>query len=126
MRQGDKEEVRVLVDSLHIPDFDNPSKPWNNFTLYQEKYANSETGEKEVTRLILDSHLQDSKSHLSENSVSSDEYRKYSWEPYMTFTSFKEFLDWVPYDSSDDGAGINAMLKKLDIACKWFSFGMYF
>ena len=121
VRSGDKEAVYALIDSLEIDDFDNPAKHWNNFTLYQEQYRNSETGEKENTRLILDSHLQDSKFHLQENSTSSDEYNKYSWTAYRTFTSFKEFMDWVPYDSSDSGAGINAILKKLDIAGKWYT-----
>ena len=30
-------------------------------------------------------------------------------------------MDWVPYDSGDGGAGINAILKKLDIAGKWYT-----
>ncbi len=127
VRSGDKEAIYTLIDSLEIENFDDPAKHWNNFTIYQEQYKNSETGEKENTRLILDSHLQDSKTHLEANSVSSDEYNKYSWIVYKKFTSFKEFLDWVPYDGTDDGAGINAILKKLDIASKWYteSFGLH-
>ena len=44
------------------------------------------------------------------------------------FTSFRDFLDnWVQTDLSENTGGINAILKKLDIATKWYTenWGLY-
>ena len=100
---------------------------WNNFSIYEETVTDSDTGEKVHTRYILDTHLSDSRSHLQSN-LTNSEYSKYSWSTYKSFTSFRDFLDnWVTYDSSDETKGINALLKKIDIASKWYTeyWGLY-
>jgi hypothetical protein len=127
VKAGDKEQIYTLIDSLEIDNFDDPKMHWNNFTIFEETYKDSETGEESHTRYILDSHLSDSQSHLSSNLNSSSEYAKYRWKEYKSFSSFQEFLDWVPYDSSDETKGINALLKKIDIASKWYTeyWGLY-
>ena len=120
VKAGDKEQVYALIDSLEIENFDDPSMHWNNFTIFEETMLD-DSGERIHTRYILDSHLDDSRSHL-QSSASSTDYAKYKWNSYKTFTSFREFLDeWVPYDTSDETKGINAMLKKMDIATKWYT-----
>ncbi len=127
VKAGDKEQIYTLIDSLEIENFDDPKMHWNNFSIYEETYKDGDTGEESHTRYILDSHLNDSQSHLQSSLNNDNEYAKYKWKPYKTFTSFKEYLDWVPYDSSDETKGINAMLKKIDIATKWYteSWGLY-
>ena len=45
-----------------------------------------------------------------------------------TFTSFKDdFLPWCTYTKSDKIEGINAILKKIDIATDWYTlnWGLY-
>ena len=121
VKAGDKEQIYTLIDSLEIDDFDNPKMHWNNFSIYEETMTDSDTGEKVHTRYILDTHLNDSRSHLQSN-LTNSEYSKYSWSTYKSFTSFRDFLDnWVTYDSSDETKGINALLKKIDIASKWYT-----
>jgi substrate import-associated zinc metallohydrolase lipoprotein len=127
VKAGDKELVYTLIDSLEIDNFADPTMHWNNFTIHEELYKDSDTGEETHTRYILDSHLEDSKRHLSSNLNNSTEYGKYNWKEYKTFTSFDEFMEWVPYDASDETKGINALLKKIDIATKWYTeyWGLY-
>lgn len=123
VKAGDKELIYALIDSLEIDNFDDPNKHWNNFSIFEETYKNSETGEASHSRYILDTHLEDSQSHLKSN-LTDDEYKKYQGYnvPDTTFTSFRDFLDkWVTYDTSDEIKGINAMLKKIDIASKWYT-----
>ena len=120
MRQGDKEEVRVLVDSLHIPDFDNPSKPWNNFTLYhQTQEFNTNSNEYDDTDVyVIEAHLNNASEY---NSKTGSNTPKYRYQRFRTFTSFGEFLDWVEYTKDDEVDGINAMLKKISIATDWYT-----
>ena len=120
MRQGDKEEVRVLVDSLQIPDFDNPSKPWNKFTLYhQTKEFNTNSNEYDDTDVyVIEAHLNNTSEY---NSKTGSNVAKYKYERFRTFTSFDEFLDWVEYTKDDEVDGINAMLKKISIATDWYT-----
>ena len=119
VKVGDKEQVYALIDSLEIENFNDPTMHWNNFTIFEETMLD-DSGERVHTRYILDSHLDDSRSHLESNSDA--DYSKYKWTAYKTFTSFREFLDeWVQYDTSDETKGMNAMLKKIDIATKWYT-----
>jgi len=120
MRQGDKEEVQVLVDSLQIPDFDNPDKPWNKFTLYhQTKEFNTNSNEYDDTDVyVIEAHLNNTTEY---NSKAGSYVRKYQYEKFRTFNSFSEFLDWVEYTKDDEVDGINAMLKKISIATDWYT-----
>jgi hypothetical protein len=120
VKAGDKEQIYTLIDSLEIENFDDPKMHWNNFTIYDETKLD-DSGARVHSRYILDDHLSDSRSHLQSN-VTDAEYRNYNWTEYKTFTSFRDFLDnWVTYDTSDETKGINAMLKKIDIATKWYT-----
>ncbi|MBO5629091.1 MAG: hypothetical protein J5965_08475, partial [Aeriscardovia sp.] len=41
---------------------------------------------------------------------------------FRTFTSFKnDFLPWVEYTTADEIEGINAILKKINIATQWYT-----
>lgn len=112
VKEGDKERVYELIDSLQIEGLDNPNKPWNNFTLKKETSVDSETGE-ETERFVPDFHEKDAKLH-SENSLTYVVEKK--------FTSFRDYLDnWVEIDSSSETGGMNALLKKLDIATEWYT-----
>jgi len=120
MRQGDKEEVMVLIDSLGVKDFDAPEKPWNHFTLYkQTQEFNTNTNEYEDTEVyVIEAFLNTTTEY---NSKSGNNVPKYKYEKFREFTSFAEFLDWVPYTTDDKVDGINALLKKINIATEWYT-----
>lgn len=118
VKEGDKERIYELIDSLEIEGLDEPNKPWNKFTLKKETSVDSETGE-ETVRYVPDFHERDAKAH-SENSL--------TYETVKTFTSFRDFLDnWVETDNTTTTAGMNAILKKMEIATKWYTekWGLY-
>ena len=120
VKAGDKEAVYELIDSLEIQGFDDADKSWNNFTLYKESALNSETSKYEETgRYVPSFHVADAKQH-SETTL--------RFEKVADFTSFRDFLDnWVTIDTSSETGGINAILKKIDIATKWYTekWGLY-
>lgn len=120
MRQGDKEEVLALVDSLQIPNFNGASKPWNSFTLLkQTQEFNENTNEYEDTEVYLpEAHRNNIQVYDSKNGRYTAKYR---YEKFRTFTSFKEFLDWTPYTTDDEVDGIDALLKKISIATEWYT-----
>ena len=126
VRQGDKEDILELIDSLGI-DLDAPKSHWNNFTLYEESEYNDQTDEYDPTnRYVLEDH------RLLENEVvnkAADAYvKQYRYKELRKFTSFKDdFLPWVKISSDEDLTGINSLLKKLDIATKWYTenWGLY-
>jgi substrate import-associated zinc metallohydrolase lipoprotein len=124
LRQEDKERVYDLIDSLEV-DIDNTEAHWNNFTLYSEKVYNQETGAyDESDRLVLDVHRSEEE---VVNKESTAYVKKYSYTEYKKFTSFQEFMDWVPYKTDEGLAGMNAILKKIDIATEWYTnkWGLY-
>lgn len=113
VKTGDKEQVMALIDSLEIQNFDDPKQHWNRFTIYTESAMSEETGNYEPTgRYVMDDHLADATGH-SEVKLRFTEFKK--------FTSFQEFLDWVDYDTSDNNGGMNAVLKKYELATKWYT-----
>lgn len=120
VKDGDKAQIYTLIDSLEIADLDDPSKPWNNFSIYKESALNSETNKYEETgRFVPSFHRTDATSN-AESTLRFDKV--------ADFTSFRAFLDnWVEIDKSDNTASINAMLKKIDIATKWYTekWGLY-
>lgn len=126
VRQGDKEAILELIDSLDI-DIDASKGHWNDFTLYEESEYNDKTGEYEPTnRYVLDVHrlLGDSKTHLYQvvNKDATAYVDQYKYKQLRKFTSFKdEFLPWVKISYDDDLTGINAMLKKITIATGWYT-----
>ena len=125
LRVGDKERVYELIDSLGI-DVDMPSAQWNNFKLYSEKKYNGETGVYDDTnRLVLDVHrlLADKSTHQNQvvNKESTAWVDEYQYTEKKTFTSFRDFLTWVEYKTDDKLAGMNCILKKIDIATEWYT-----
>ena len=114
VKDGDKERIYTLIDSLEIEGLDDAGKIWNNFTLYKEEAQNSETGRYEETgRYVPSFHQADARAQ-SELTLRFVEEKK--------FTSFRDFLDnWVQTDLSENTGGINAILKKFDIATKWYT-----
>ena len=121
MRQGDKEEVKVLIDSLKIADFDDPTKPWNNFKLLKQTHEfNENTNEyEEQVGYVLEAHRS---MEAAYNAKTGKSVPKYKYEDFRTFTSFeKDFLPWVEYTTADEIEGINAILKKINIATQWYT-----
>ncbi|MBR4925496.1 MAG: hypothetical protein IKZ61_07065 [Prevotella sp.] len=121
VRQGDKEQMLELIEKLDITNIDDASCHWNNFTLYTEsEYDQIEGKYVETGRYVLDVHC-DLTSEVV-NKESTKMVPKYSYAKYRSFTSFKDdFLPWVEIKSDDNIAGINAMLKKIDIATNWYT-----
>ena len=112
VKDGDKEQVYALIDSLGIRKFDDPNMMWNHFIIYKESALNSETKKYEETgRYVPDFHLTEARSK-SESTL--------KFEQVKEITSFRDFLDnWVEIDRENKAAGINAILKKISIAQKW-------
>ena len=116
VKEGDKERVYELIDSLEIEGLDDSNKPWNNFTLKKETSVDNETGE-ETTRFVPDFHELDSRTHAAEEST-----KTVTYTVEKKFTSFRDYLDnWVQIDTSSETGGMNAILKKFDIATEWYT-----
>lgn len=132
VRQGDKEDILELIDSLDIV-LDAPKSHWNNFTLYEESEYNDQTDEYDPTnRYVLDEHrlLADPTTHTYQvvNKAADAYVDQYKYKELRKFTSFKDdFLPWVKVSPDEDLTGINSLLKKLDIATKWYkeNWGLY-
>jgi len=128
VRQGDKEDILVLIDSLEI-NLNDPSGHWNNFTLYEESEYSDETGEYVPTkRYVLDEHRLLGSAYQVVNKEATAYVAQYKYKAYRKFTSFKnDFLPWVEISTKDDLTGINSLMKKLDIATKWYTenWGLY-
>ena len=132
VRQGDKEDILELIDSLDI-DLDAPKSHWNNFTLYEESEYNDQTDEYDPTdRYVLDEHrlIGDPVTHQYQvvNKDVTAYVDQYKYKELRKFTSFKDdFLPWVKVSTDEDLTGINAILKKIDIATKWYTenWGLY-
>ena len=115
-RVGDKEDLIQLIKDLNI-DIDKANAHWNNFTLYSESEYSRETDSYEPDgRIALDVHR-------STEQVINQAYTKYvpryKYTELKSFTSFGDFLNWVPIATNDEVSGINAMLKKISIATTW-------
>ena len=112
VKEGDKERIYEFIDSLEIEGLDDPSKPWNKFTIMKEKAVDSETGE-ETERFVPDFHERDARDHAEKTVTYTKE---------KEFTSFRDYLDnWVEIDTSSETGGMNAILKKYDIATEWYT-----
>lgn len=118
LRQGDKERVSELIDSLEV-DLSAANAHWNNFTVYNESVYNEETGVYDASdRLVLDVFRS---SEQVVNKAKTAYVNKYRYTENKKFTSFGDFLAWVPYTTDEKLAGMNAILKKLDIATEWYT-----
>ena len=120
VKDGDKEQIYTLIDSLEIRGLDDPSKPWNNFSLYKEFALNEETNRYEETGRFVPSF------HRADATANAETTLRF--DKVADFTSFRSFLDsWVEIDTSENTASINAILKKIDIATKWYTerWGLY-
>lgn len=114
VKDGDKERVYTLIDSLEIEGLDDPGKAWNNFVLYKEQAQNEETGRYEDTGRFVPGF------HRADATTQSELTLRFVEE--ARFSSFRDFLDkWVQIDYSETNGGINAILKKIDIATKWYT-----
>ena len=132
VRQGDKEDMLKLIDSLEI-NLDDPKGHWNKFTLYKKSVYNDVTGEYEPTDSItLDEHRLLGNSATHENQVVNKDATAYvdhfKYDKLRDFTSFKDdFLPWVKISTDESLTGINSLMKKMDIATKWYTekWGLY-
>ena len=110
----DEERVMVLIDSLEIGGLDDSDKIWNNFSIYLEAATSSETGD--VTyRYVPSFHQADARQQADDRTL---KYTK-----VKDFKSFRDFLKWEPNpeDKVTMDEGISAILKKIDIATKWYT-----
>lgn len=117
VKDGDKERIYELIDSLEIAGLDDAGKSWNNFVIMKETTVSSETDET-TERFVPDFHVEDANNIRKKN----DSEDKVTYEPVDTFTSFRDYLDnWVKVDNASSPKGMNAILKKMDIATKWYT-----
>jgi substrate import-associated zinc metallohydrolase lipoprotein len=120
MRQGDREEVLTLVDSLGVRSLDVPERPWNHFKLLKQTHVfNENTNEYDVDTTYVPEFFRNTATVY--NSKSGSNVAKYKYTTFKEFNSFREFLDWVPYTTDAAVNGINALLKKINIATEWYT-----
>ena len=85
LRQGDKERVSELIDSLEV-NLDAPNAHWNNFTVYSESEYNEETGVYDATdRYVLDVFQSNEQVVNKEKTAY---VKKYKYAEFKKFTSF--------------------------------------
>lgn len=113
VQEGDKELLYALCDSLDL-DIDKPGATWNNFSIYKESALNEDTKKYEETGRYVTGYHRDDAIGNSEVSL------KFAHE--ADFTSFRSYVNsWVPVETSGDTRGLNAILKKIEIATKWYT-----
>ncbi|MDO4160221.1 MAG: putative zinc-binding metallopeptidase [Prevotellaceae bacterium] len=120
VKSGDKESILTFItDNLQIKNFDASDKIWNNFTIYEE----SEYDENEGTYVATGNYALDVHRDLTSTVYNGSSYvSQYRYSNPTSFTSFRTFLnDWVPVLTSEDTAGMNAILRKIDIANTWYN-----
>ena len=115
VKDGDKERVYTLIDSLKIEGLEDPNKVWNKFSIYKEEEQIDGVWQ-ESGRYVPSFHKKDTET----NAAATDQTIRLRTVE-KSFTSFREFLDWVQIDISENTGGINAILKKMDIATKWYT-----
>ena len=118
LRAGDKERVYELIDSLDI-NVDAAQAHWNNFTIYTEEEYDETTGVYEATNRIALDVFRSAEQVVNKEKTAY--VNKYRYTKLQSFTSFRDFLAWVPYKTDENLAGMNAILKKLDIATEWYT-----
>jgi len=120
MRQGDREEVLTLIDSLGVRNLDDANKPWNHFKLLKQTHVfNDNTNEYDVDTTYVPDFFKNQEQVY--NSKAGKYVAKYKYETFREFKSFREFLNWVAYTTDDKVEGINALLKKINIATEWYT-----
>ena len=118
LRAGDKERVYELIDSLDI-NVDAAQAHWNDFTIYTEEEYDETTGVYEATNRIALDVFRSAEQVVNKEKTAY--VNKYRYTKLQSFTSFRDFLAWVPYKTDENLAGMNAILKKLDIATEWYT-----
>lgn len=120
VRDGDKERIWTLIDSLQIEDIDDPDKRWNNITLLRELNADEDNAYvRTITRWMQNG-----------NDDAYNEYRSegnYKYEELKSYTSFRDYMADVAISNSDTLAGMSSILNKIDIATEWYTdqWGLY-
>ena len=125
LRNGEKERIYTLIDSLKISGVDDPAMVWNNFSVLEELAQNSETNKYEPTgRLITSFHEADTRSH-AESAVRFNKIADF--KSFRTFLNAMEGNDEKLTTSVEKYSGITAILKKIEIATKWYTdnWGLY-
>lgn len=120
VREGDKERIWTLIDSLHIEDIDDPSKRWNNITLLRELDADNDNAYvRTITRWLQNGNDNAYNTYRSEGN--------YKYEADKSYTSFRDFMNDVAISNSDTLAGMSSILNKIDIATEWYTdqWGLY-
>lgn len=113
VRKGDKERIYTLIDSLQI-DPDNTTAKWNDIKIYRELDLDNDSA---FVRYVT-ARLRNG------NDNAFNEYAKdhnYTYEPYKTYTTFRDYMNDVKEVVNDTLTGMNAMLQKIDIATEWYT-----
>lgn len=117
---GDKEQIKVLIDSLNIQNYDDPNAEWNNFTVYKEsEYDSNEGNYVETGYYVMDYHRDLSSTVV--NKASTAYVSQYKYTDGQTFATFDEFLEQFVVEKTDAEEGMSAILRKLDIASSWYT-----
>ena len=114
VRDGDKERIWALIDSLQIEDIDDPDKRWNDITLLRELDASNDNAYVRTITRWLQNGTDDAYS----------EYRSegnYKYEELKSYTSFRDYMNDVEISNSDTLAGMSSILTKIDIATEWYT-----
>lgn len=125
VRAGDKESILDLIvseDKLAIPVsvLDDPNARWNKFTIYAESEYDAIEGKYVPT----DRKVQGEHRNLTSEVVNKEHtayVKQFKYDEVARMSSFRDFLaNYVEIVNNDDVAGMNAILKKIDIANTWY------
>ena len=128
LRAGEKDRILTLIDSLGIEGLDDPAKAWNNFYVSQEEVLNSETNKYEPSGWLMTSFHETDRREKQAVDDKTVRFKKVA-----DFTSFRSFLNAMETENAatvtsvQGNFGINAILKKIEIATKWYTdnWGLY-
>lgn len=137
VRSGNKEEIMTLIDSLKITGLDDPDKSWNNFDVYRWEDTEGKVERYLTSDLVMSlvKYLNDGYStiekvkgteadYLYTNGIDSIFFRRdVRVNPVNgAYSGFRDYLaNYVKYSSSEDLAGINSLLRKIDIVTDWYT-----
>lgn len=134
IRSGNREEIFALMDSLRITGIDDADKSWNNFDVYRwedthgniERYLTSD-----YVNMLYRYHDPNyvemkkvGKDYLYTNGADSIYFRlDVRVNPVDgDYSGFRDYLaNCVKYSNSEELAGINSLLRKIDIVTSWYT-----
>lgn len=142
VRSGDKAEALAFIDSLRIKGLDDAASPWNNFSIFRAELPNGTLKKyctsRNITEIRRDRKwridngydafraINDSTFFFYDGSGNGDStyFRRVAVVSPVggRYSGFRDYLRRYVQNSGDSELlGMNAMLRKIDIATTWYT-----